>query len=250
MTATLRKLMRKGSRRANATRRLELDRLDGRIVCSANPLAESPEAEPPAEVGSQADFFAYGTLKYGLTGAGPGEVFGPHVRGLTGPGPGAVYGLQWLAPSQPSSDLSGNIPTQLGNLTGPGPGAVFGPHVRGWNVAPPQEAGMAAYAQAVDQVMSEELPTNHVSGGDRPMPQAKAADSFFDITYRIDSVGPGTGPVSGTQSFFAYGTLKYGTSGAGTNSVLPESGNLDIFVPIILHSGQTDTLPLEDVTFN
>ena len=42
----------------------------------------------------------------------------------------------------------------------------------------------------------------------------------------------------------------HGVNGAGTNSTWPEPGNLDIFIPIMLYSGQTDNLPLEAVSFN
>jgi len=104
-------------------------------------------------------FIAYGTRKWGanaacgdingdgfdeiITGAGPGSVFGPHVR--------AFYydtNLHWVLPVRDvsflaygfhcwgvnvtSGDIDGDGFDEI--ITGPGPGAVFGPHVRGWNV--------------------------------------------------------------------------------------------------------------------
>ncbi|MFN7973402.1 MAG: hypothetical protein U0166_13815 [Acidobacteriota bacterium] len=101
-------------------------------------------------------FYAYGTLRYGvnvassfldgdayaeiLSGAGPGVVFGPHVRGFDfdGTALGSIPGMSYFAYStlkygvnvaagSMDADAFGEI------LTGPGPGVVFGPQVRGWN---------------------------------------------------------------------------------------------------------------------
>jgi photosystem II stability/assembly factor-like uncharacterized protein len=102
------------------------------------------------------NFLAYGTRKYGvnvsagdidgdghdeiLTGAGPGAVFGPHVRGWNvdgGPAApmGAVnfqaYGTRKYGVNVTVGDIDADGFDEI--LTGAGPGAVFGPHVRGWN---------------------------------------------------------------------------------------------------------------------
>ena len=103
-------------------------------------------------------FLAYGTNKYGvnvasgdldadgydeiITGAGPGAVFGPHVRGWDYDGSGAVSalgGVNYFAYGTPkwgvnvaAGDIDGDGFDEI--ITGPGPGAVYGPHVRGWNV--------------------------------------------------------------------------------------------------------------------
>ena len=103
-------------------------------------------------------FLAYGTNKYGvniaagdldgdgydeiITGAGPGAVFGPHVRGWDYDGSGAVSamaGVSYFAYGTPkwgvnvsAGDIDGDGFDEI--VTGPGPGAVYGPHVRGWNV--------------------------------------------------------------------------------------------------------------------
>ena len=103
-------------------------------------------------------FFAYGTNKYGvnvaagdfdgdgfdeiLTGAGPGAVFGPHVRafyyhsdnGIT-PVPGVsyfAYGTPKWGVNVSAGDIDGDGYDEI--VTGAGPGAIYGPHVRGWNV--------------------------------------------------------------------------------------------------------------------
>ncbi len=104
------------------------------------------------------NFMAYGTNKYGvnvcagnldddvydeiITGAGPGAVFGPHVRGWNYDDSGAVTaipGLSYFAYGAPKygvnvccGDIDGDGYDEI--ITGAGPGTVYGPHVRGWNV--------------------------------------------------------------------------------------------------------------------
>ncbi len=102
-------------------------------------------------------FFAYGTLRWGVnvasgdidgdgfdeivTGAGPGEVFGPHVRGWNVDGGTATaiptvsymaYGTNLYGVNVTCGDVDGDGIDEI--VTGPGPGAVFGAHLRGWNV--------------------------------------------------------------------------------------------------------------------
>jgi hypothetical protein len=103
-------------------------------------------------------FFAYGTHRFGvnvatgdidgdgydeiITGAGPGAVFGPHVRAFDydgTPGVVPVPGVSYFAYGTPkwgvnvsAGDIDGDGFDEI--LTGAGPGAVYGPHVRGWNV--------------------------------------------------------------------------------------------------------------------
>ncbi len=103
-------------------------------------------------------FIAYGTLKYGVnvttadldgdgtdeivTGAGPGAVFGPHVRAFSYDGVSTVTpvsGVNYFAYGSPkwgvnvtAGDLNGNGRDEI--ITGAGPGAIYGPHVRGWSV--------------------------------------------------------------------------------------------------------------------
>ena len=103
-------------------------------------------------------FLAYGTHRWGVnvacgdvdgdsydeivTGAGPGQVFGAHVRIWDYDGSGTVTPWptgSWFSYATPRwgvnvacGDLDGDSFDEI--VTGPGPGAVFGPHVRGWNV--------------------------------------------------------------------------------------------------------------------
>jgi hypothetical protein len=101
-------------------------------------------------------YYAYGTLRFGvnvgaaqldvdptheiLSGAGPGAVFGPHVRAWNydGVAVSALQAVNYFA----YSTLKYGVNVQGGNidgdawdemLTGPGPGVMFGPHVRCWN---------------------------------------------------------------------------------------------------------------------
>jgi hypothetical protein len=102
-------------------------------------------------------FLAYGTNKFGVnvtagdldgdgrdeivTGAGPGAVFGPHVRAFTWDGStvSPLAGVSYFAYGTPqwgvnvaAGDIDGDGADEI--VTGPGPGNIYGPHVRGWNV--------------------------------------------------------------------------------------------------------------------
>jgi hypothetical protein len=124
---------------------------------------------------SWVNFFAYGTRKFGanvsagdidgdgydeiISGAGPGAVFGPHVRAFNADGSGAIspvpgasffaYGTRKWGVNVATGDIDGDGYPEL--LTGPGPGAVFGPHIRAFNydgsghVSPITAASFFAY---------------------------------------------------------------------------------------------------------
>jgi hypothetical protein len=121
-----------------------------------------------------ASFQAYGTPRYGVqvaacdldgdgvdeivTGAGPGEVYGPHVRGWEWDGETGVlpvsgvsflaYGTNRWGVNITGGDIDGDGYAEI--VTGAGPGDIFGPHVRAWNVdggtaTPIQDVSYLAY---------------------------------------------------------------------------------------------------------
>ncbi|MFN7973419.1 MAG: hypothetical protein U0166_13900 [Acidobacteriota bacterium] len=102
------------------------------------------------------NYYAYGTLKYGvnvasgsvdadsydeiITGAGPGAAFGPHVRGWNFDGSALTaiakisyfaYGTLKFGVNVAQGSIDADAFHEL--LTAPGPGLIFGPQVRGWN---------------------------------------------------------------------------------------------------------------------
>jgi hypothetical protein len=113
-------------------------------------------------------FLAYTTHKYGvhvaladidkdgydeiITGAGPGAVFGPHVRAFDFDGTASVspiadvnlmaYQTRQWGVKVSGGDLDGDGYDEI--VTGPGPGPMFGPHVRGWDVDGTTAAAMPA----------------------------------------------------------------------------------------------------------
>jgi fibronectin-binding autotransporter adhesin len=127
----------------------------------------------PAEPIPGTSYFAYGTLKWGVnvacgdldgdgydeivTGAGPGAVFGPHVRGWNVDNAAAqpiqsvsffAYGTLRYGVNVACGDIDGDGRDEI--LTGPGPSSRFGAHVRGWrydgaSVSPMPEVNFFAY---------------------------------------------------------------------------------------------------------
>ena len=218
---------------------------------------------PPAEDAElEFTFLAYGVPAYGvkvaggdpdgdgvdeiLTGAGPGAVFGPHVRGFEvegDPMPGLsflAYGTNKYGVNVAAGDLDGDGRDEI--ITGAGPGAVFGPHVRGWGydgeatVAPFLGVNYFAYGTPKWGV--------NVAAGDID------GDGFDEIV-----TGPGPGAVYGPHvrgwdvdggdaaaipalSYFAYGTLKFGVNvttgdvdGDGIDEIVTGAGPGAVFGP-------------------
>ncbi|MFN7975390.1 MAG: VCBS repeat-containing protein [Acidobacteriota bacterium] len=161
-------------------------------------------------------FFAYATLRYGveiatgavdggdrdamITGAGPGTVFGPHVRMFEFDGTSILalpqssyfaYATLKYGAKVGSGDVDRDGFAEL--LTGPGPGPVFAPLVRGWNYD-----GMTISAIQKIHYWAFATPSFgcRVAGGDVD------SDAFDEIAA---TPGPGTGPAfQSTFSGFDY----------------------------------------------
>jgi len=205
------------------------------------------------------NFMAYGTPRFGvnvsagdldgdgvdemITGAGPGAVFGPHVRGFgyahgsgVEPLPGVsffAYGTPRFGVNVTAGDLDGDGVDEM--ITGAGPGAVFGPHVRafswdGASVTPLPGVSFFAYgtlkwgvnvaAGDIDGDGIDEILTGAGPGG------------VFGAHVRAFDHDGGTGvsPVPGA-SFFAFQTPRYGVrvsagdlDGDGTDEILAVPG--------------------------
>jgi len=191
---------------------------------------------------SQVSFLAYGTLRYGVnvscgdidgdgrdeivTGAGPGAVFGPHVRGWDWDGQGPVqplpevsyfaYGTPKWGTNVSCGDMDGDGRAEI--ITGPGPGQVYGPHVRGWSWSGPGSpvlpiGGVSFFAYGTLQ-WGVRICSGDVDGdGMAEIVTAPGPGSFFGPHIRAwDWDGEGTArPIPGV-SFFAYDGLGWGAT--------------------------------------
>ena len=239
----------------------------GSLVAGAGP----GEANPPTvrlfplqqDAVHDLEFPAYGADSYGvnvhagdldgdgldeiITGAGPGEVYGPHVRGFDSDGqpiPGVsflAYGTNRFGVNVALGDLDGDGRDEI--ITGAGPGEVFGPHVRAFDVNefPP---GTAAIPGVSFMAYATHRWGVNVACGDID------GDGFDEI---VTGAGPGAvfGPhVRGwnvdnassaaipTVSYFAYGTNKYGVrvscgdvDGDGIDEIITAPGPSSLFGP-------------------
>ena len=153
---------------------------------------------------AKVSFYAYGTLRYGvgtgggdvdddgfeeiLTGAGPGAVFGPHVRGfdfdgvLLAPIPRIsyfAYGTLRYGVRVAGGDVDADGYTEI--LTGPGPSPAFAPQLRGFDV----DGGLAPIP-AINAVVFQGARLGlHVAAGDLD------GDGFSEIV-----VAPGPDPAT------------------------------------------------------
>ena len=189
--------------------------LDEAIVTGPGPGAVyGPHVRAFDRVGTglaKVNFFAYGTLKFGAnpatgdvdgdaleelpTGAGPGAVFGPHVRAFDFDGISltviarinffAYQTLSWGV-NVATGDVEADGYAEL--LTGPGPGVPFGPVVRGFDFD-------ASTLGAIQKINFSALATTeygvNLAGGD------VEGDAFDEIL-----CAPGPGPQPGFEGRF------------------------------------------------
>jgi len=108
-----------------------------------------------------------------ITGAGPGAVYGPHVRGWNVDGGPATaipqvsyfaYGTLKYGVNVSAGDVDGDGIDEI--ITGAGPGVVFGPHVRGWNYDGASISPLPGYSFFAWQTESLQFGVNVSSGTD------------------------------------------------------------------------------------
>lgn len=193
------------------------------------------------------NFLAYGTNKWGvnvaagdldndgfdeiITGAGPGAVFGPHVRGWDydgTPGVSPVPGVSYFAYGTPkwgvnvaTGDIDGDGYDEI--ISGAGPGAVYGPHVRGWNVDGTAASAMPAVSflaygtnrfgvevtcgdldgDGMDEIVTGPGPGgtfgSHVRGWNYDGQSVTALDGFSFFAWHPDQVRYGVKVFAGTD---------------------------------------------------
>jgi len=203
------------------------------------------------------NFFAYGTPRWGvnvsagdvdgdwideiITGAGPGAVFGPHVRGFDVDGSGAVtpipgisffaYGTLRYGVNVTCGDLDGDAFDEI--VTGAGPGAVFGAHVRGWNVdggAASAMPGVSFFAYGTPK-WGVDVACGDIDGdgADEIITGAGPGQGFASHVRAFRYVGGTIIPIPGVN-FFAYGAdgPRYGATVSAAD--LDDDGTAELIV--------------------
>ncbi len=181
-----------------------------------------------------------------LTGAGPGAVFGPHVRGFQDDGtplPGVsflAYGTNKYGVNVGCGDLDGDGYDEI--VTGAGPGAVFGPHVRGWNWdgagTPTSIPGISYFAYGTPK-WGVNVSCGDIDGDgyDEIVTGAGPGAVYGPHVRGWNCDGGGASSIPGV-SFFAYGTLKFGVNvacgdidGDGIDEIVTGAGPGAVFGP-------------------
>ena len=205
------------------------------------PQVKAYNAATATPVTPLVNFFAYGTLRFGanvaagdvdgdgrdeiLTGAGPGAVFGPHVRGWNHDGSALVpigginffaYGTLKWGVNVGRGDVDGGADDML---TGSGPSAAFGPQVRGFKLS----GGTQAMGKVNFFAFTGTTHGVRVEGGNYD------ADGFDEI---VAGAGPSVGNATTVRGFdFDNGSISQQMSftafGASTGGAHVTAGDLD-----------------------
>jgi len=210
--------------------------------------------------GVLAEWPAYGASQYGVniavgdldgngtdeivTGAGPGAVFGPHVRGWNASGaplPGVnffAYGTNRFGVNVVTGDIDGDGRDEI--VTGAGPGAIFGPHVRGWNVDGSTVSAMNGvnYFAYGTPRFGVNVATGDIDGDGRDeIVTGAGPGAVFGPHVRGWNYDGGVSTISGVN-FFAYNTPKFGVNvatgdidGDGIDEIITGAGPGVVFGP-------------------
>ena len=205
------------------------------------------------------EFVAYGASSYGvnistgdingngsdsiITGAGPGDIYGPHVRGFTPTGSPIAelnflaYGTNKFGVNVTCGDLTGNGRDEL--VTGAGPGAVFGPHVRGWiydGVSASPMPGISYFAYGTPK-WGVNVAAGDIDGdGFDEIVTGAGPGGIYGPHVRGWNVDGGSAAAIPGVSYFAYGTNKKGVrvacgdvDGDGIDEIVTGPGPSSVF---------------------
>jgi len=233
--------------------------IDRLVLAGPGPVPANPPMVRafPCEEGAAhvEEFQAYGPNAYGtnvtcgrvnggmidavITGAGPGAVYGPHVRGFAVDGtplPGLsflAYGTNKWGVNVACGDIDGDDYDEI--ITGAGPGAVFGPHVRGWDydggttVTPTPGVSYFAYGTPKWGV---NVACGDIDGdGFDEIVTGAGPGRIYGAHVRAWNVDGGAAAAISDVSYFAYGTPRYGVrvgcgdvDGDGIDEILTTPG--------------------------
>ncbi len=232
------------------------------VICGPGPGIGNPPTvrlfPPEQDAGMLSEFPAYGASGYGvnvdcgtvgglsgtiITGPGPGDIYGPHVRGFTGDGTPLpslsflAYGTLKFGVNVTLGDLDGDGAAEI--VTGAGPGAVFGPHVRafsynGSSVTP--VPGVSYFAYGTNQ-WGVNVGCGDIDGdGSDEIVTGAGPGAIFGPHIRGWNVDGGPVATIPAVSFFAYGTNRMGANvacgdvdGDGIDEILTAPGPSGVF---------------------
>jgi len=234
------------------------------LLTGPGPAIENPPMirlfQPECDGEPVGEWNAYGATGYGvnvtagdvngdlhdevITGAGPGDIYGPHVRGFDVSGT-PISGLSFLAYGTNKYGVNvacGDIDADGFDeiVTGAGPGAVFGPHVRAWNYdggpAVTPLSGVSYFAYGTPK-WGVNVSCGDIDGdGYDEIVTGAGPGAVYGPHVRGWDVNGGTVAAMGNVSFLAYGTNKFGVNvacgdidGDGIDEIITGAGPGEVF---------------------